>query len=211
LKCGSGLSFVEHAAVPGGLHRRTVDIIQQTLHQVGCRRQVFQPLLVLNADDVAAEIVGDAQRRDVHLALIEDLGVGEIGFGMRSGMEVHALFVQPVAHRARLFVGHFAHGGIQRRLAQALFENSQGHQVLVGNDGVVHAHAPLVEHAHDGLLAAQLAGQFLADGHRLGRQTEGFQVAARGTDRAAPGLPDSHCRRPVRKCSSEKFSLHSVE
>jgi hypothetical protein len=34
---------------------------------------------------VAAEVVGDAQRRDVHLALFQDLGVGQLGFGIGTG------------------------------------------------------------------------------------------------------------------------------
>ena len=67
-----------------GVHRRTVDVVQQAFHQVGCRRQVLQALLILDADRVAAEIVGDAQRGDVHLALIQDLRVGQVGFRIRA-------------------------------------------------------------------------------------------------------------------------------
>ena len=38
-----------------------------------------------------------------------------------------------------------------------------GLQQVVGDDGVEHAHAAFVEHAHDRLLAAQLLGQRLAE------------------------------------------------
>ena len=71
--------------LPRARHRRTVHIIQQALGQVRRRRQVLQALLILDADGVAAEIVGDAQRGDVHLALFENLGVGQVGFGVAAG------------------------------------------------------------------------------------------------------------------------------
>ena len=77
LKCGSASTVVEHAAVGRRLHRRTVHVVQQALDQVGGRREVLQALLILDADGVASEVVGDAQGGDVHLALLQDLVVGQ--------------------------------------------------------------------------------------------------------------------------------------
>ena len=101
------LALVEHAAVAASRHRRPVDVVQQALHQVRCRRQVLQALLILDADGVAAEIVGDPHRRDVHLALLEDLIVGQVGLLVRAGDELHAL-ARPASRRTclRFRVGH---------------------------------------------------------------------------------------------------------
>ena len=74
------LAFVQHAAAVAAVDRRAIGIVQRSLDQVGCRQQILQSLLVLDADRVAAEIVGDPQGRDVHLALLVDLVVGQIGF-----------------------------------------------------------------------------------------------------------------------------------
>ena len=80
LKCGSALPSYSTRAVAARLHRRTIHVVQQPFDQIRCRHQVLQALLILNADRVAAEIVRDAHRGDVHLALHQDLLVGQIRF-----------------------------------------------------------------------------------------------------------------------------------
>jgi hypothetical protein len=128
LKCGSGVVFVEHAPVAARAHRRPVHVVQQAFGQVGSRRQVLQPLLILDADGVAAEIVGDAQRRDVHLALLQNLRVGQVGLGSGPVRNCTPFAIQPGAHRARFLVAHRSqHLGVERRLAEALLEHAGGH------------------------------------------------------------------------------------
>ena len=107
LKCGSALPSYRIAAVHA-THRRPVDIVQHAFDQVGRRRQILQALLILDADRVAAEFVGDAQRGDVHLALLEDLGVGQLGLRIRAGVEPHALAVQPLADGLRFVADDIA-------------------------------------------------------------------------------------------------------
>ena len=75
---------------------RTVYIVEQAFDQVGRGDEVLEALLVLDADGVAAELVGDAQGGDVHLALLEDLRVGEVGLLVGAGDEGDA-----AAYRAR--------------------------------------------------------------------------------------------------------------
>ena len=48
---------------------------------------------------------------------------------------------------------------VQGRLAEPFLEDAGGMQQVVGDDRVEHAHATLVEHAHDRFLAAKLRGQ----------------------------------------------------
>ncbi len=69
--------------------------------KIGSRRQIFQALLILDADGVAAELIGDAQRGDIHAALIENLCVRQIGFRIGAGLELHAFGIQPLANRQR--------------------------------------------------------------------------------------------------------------
>ncbi len=53
-------------------------VVERAFDQIAGRQQVLQALLVLDADRVAAEIVGDAHGGDVHLALQQDLVVGQV-------------------------------------------------------------------------------------------------------------------------------------
>ena len=77
-------------------------------------------------------------------------------------------------------VGHQAHLGDERGLAQALLEEARRVEVLVIDDGVVHAHAAFVEDTHDGHPVGQLARQAAAGGGRVGVQTAHVQVTHMG-------------------------------
>ena len=103
------------------------------------------------------------------------------------------------------------HRGVERGLAQPLLEDAGRMQQLVGDDGVVHAHAAFVENAQDGLVATQVGGQRAADG--LGASGGSLTAVKR---RHVAGVVRRTARRPAsgagrcRKKSSVKSSLHSV-
>src|SRR3569833_576419 len=69
---------------------RTICIVQQTLDQVRSGNTILQPLLVLNANCIAAETCSDAESGDIHFALLEDLSIGEVCLRMWAGDEVEA-------------------------------------------------------------------------------------------------------------------------
>ena len=98
----------------------------------------------------------DAHRGDVHPALAEHLIEREFGGLILAEIEFDAFGHQPLVYGLRLGVAHRAHFGHQRRLAQPLLEDSRGIDQLVVDDGVVHAHAALIEDAHDGLTMLHL-------------------------------------------------------
>ena len=106
------LVLVEHAAFRVA-HRRPVHVVEQALGEVGGWRQILQPLLILNADGVAAELIGDAHRGDVHLALLQDLSVRQFGFGIEAGEKLHAARIQPCAYASRLILRNALHGGVE--------------------------------------------------------------------------------------------------
>src|ERR1700681_4502555 len=61
-------------------------------------------------------------------------------------------------------------------------------QQLVGNDGVVHAHATFIEHAEDGFVALQMSRHFARGGLDVRRQLEilqGMNMASVVADRLA--------------------------
>ncbi len=62
VEMGEGLAFVEFAAVfgEGG---RAIGAVEGAFDEVGCGGEVFEALLVLDADGGAAEFVGDADAR----------------------------------------------------------------------------------------------------------------------------------------------------
>ena len=86
------LAAIEHSFAVAALDGRTLGVVQRPFHQIAGGHQILQALLVLDADQIAAEIIGDAQGGDVHLALQEDLVVGQVlgrGSG-RCGTSCHA-------------------------------------------------------------------------------------------------------------------------
>ena len=87
-------------------------------------RKVLQALLVLDADGGAAELVGEPDGGDVHLALLQGLGFGQFGLLVAAPVEGHALLQQPVQDLAGFGVADLLHGGVQGGLAQPLLEHA---------------------------------------------------------------------------------------
>ena len=73
LKCDSGPPAIQLVLRVLCEDRRAVGVVQQAFDQVRGGGHVLQALLILDADGIAAEVVRDAHRRDVHLALLENL------------------------------------------------------------------------------------------------------------------------------------------
>src|SRR5262245_25113388 len=65
IKMRQRAALVEDAAVAARGDGRPVGVVQQTLSEVRGGREVLQSLLILNADGVAAEIVGNAEGGNV--------------------------------------------------------------------------------------------------------------------------------------------------
>ncbi len=65
-------------------------------------------MLILNADGVAAEFIGDPEGGDVHLALLVNLLIGEFGFFILAGVEVQAFGVEPLAHGFRFGIAEWS-------------------------------------------------------------------------------------------------------
>ena len=116
----------------------TFAVVEEAFDEVGGYGHVLETLLVLDADGVAAEVVGDADG-------------GEFGLGVGTEVEVDAFVYEPLVYGLRFGVADCAHFGDECGLAEALFIDAGGVEELVVDDGVVHAHAALVEDAEDGL------------------------------------------------------------
>ena len=163
VEVGERLAVVEDALAVAGFHRRTLAIVQRAFHQIAGGQQILQALLILDADAVAAEVIRDAHGGDVGFALPEDLRVGQVGGVVRARVELHPVLLEPVVNGARFGVADLRGLVVKRGLAEAFLEHAGRVEQVVGDDGVEHAHATLVEHAHDGLVAPQLGGQRLAE------------------------------------------------
>ncbi len=141
----------------------TLNVVEESLDEVGGGGEVLKALLVLDADRGTAELCGDADGGDVHLALLEDLVLGEILFLTRAELEGHAAVEEPLVDLAGLVVLHGEHLRVEGRLAEALLEDTGLVDQLVGDDRVVHAHAALVEDTHDLLVVAELLRELGAE------------------------------------------------
>jgi hypothetical protein len=97
---------------------RAVGVVEDALDEVGGGQEILEALLVLDADGLAAELVGDAQRGDVGLALPEDLFLGEVGVGVGAEVELHALGLEPVVDGAGLGVGDLRGAVVEGGLAR---------------------------------------------------------------------------------------------
>ena len=148
-----------HLVINGG----TLDVVEESLDEVGGGSEVLEALLVLDADRGASELLGDTDGGDVHLALLEDLVLGEVVLLAGAELEGHAAVEEPLVNGARLLVLHGEHLGVERGLAEALLEDAGLVDELVRDDRVVHAHATLVEDSHDLLVVAELLGELGAE------------------------------------------------
>ena len=83
-----------------------------------------------------------------------DLILGQFGFLVRAPFESHAFLQQPSKHVPCFGVADLLHRGKERGLAEAFLENAGGMEQFIGNNGVEHAHAAFVKHAHDGFFVA---------------------------------------------------------
>ena len=152
------LALPEHAARTLGGHRRPLRVVEHAFHEVTGRQQVLEPLLILDADEITAEAVGDAQCGDVHLALQEHLGPGEVAGLVLAEAEGHARLLEPLQYLPGLGVAH-PHGlVVKRTLAKPLLEDTRRVEQMIGDDRVEHPHAALVEHSHEGFLVPQFGG-----------------------------------------------------
>ncbi len=68
--------FVQLPFSVAAFHRWAIFVIEGSFNQVTGRHDIFQALLILDANSVAAEIISDANRSDIHFALRENLIVG---------------------------------------------------------------------------------------------------------------------------------------
>ena len=148
-----------HLVINGG----TLDVVEESLDEIGGGGEVLEALLVLDADRGASELLGDADGGDVHLALLEDLVLGEVVLLAGAELEGHAAVEEPLVDGARLLVLDGEHLGVERGLAEALLEDARLVDELVRDDRVVHAHATLVEDTHDLLVVAELPGKLGAE------------------------------------------------
>jgi hypothetical protein len=95
------LAFEQHAFALSAVYGRPITVVEHAFEEAARGRQVFQALLVLDADEIAAEVIGDADRSDVHFALTENLFIGEIGSMPRTGVKLHTLLVKPRTYLRR--------------------------------------------------------------------------------------------------------------
>ena len=108
---------------------------------------------------VAAEVVGDPHGGDVHLALLQDLLVGQIRCGVGPGGTSCPRSPSTGGRRRASSSLDLRRFVVQGRLAEAFLEHAGRMEQVVGDDRVEHAHAAFVEHAHDRLVAAQTSRQ----------------------------------------------------
>ena len=157
-----GFAFEQNALAIAGFHGRTIAVVQRALREIARGQQIFQALLILNADAVTAEVVGEAHGGHVGLALPEHLALGEITGFVATKIEHHALLLEPCETFARVVIADLRGLVVKRGLAEAFLEDARGVEQIVGNDRVEHAHATFVEHAHDGLVPLQRGGEGFA-------------------------------------------------
>ena len=120
-------------------------------------------MLILNANGCAAELIRQADRRDIHFALLQGLGFGQFCLLILSPLEFHALFEKPSKDFARFGVGDLLHGSEKSGLAEAFFEKTRRVKEFIGNDRIEHSHATFVENAQDRFLLLQLTRGVFAD------------------------------------------------
>ena len=146
-----------------GTDRRPLGIGEHPFDEVAGREESLEALLILDADEIAAEALREPERGDVHPALREHLGPGQVGGLVLPEVEGHPRRLEPTEDLAGLAVGDLRRLVVEGRLTETLLENPGGVEETIGDDRVVHPHAALVEDPHEGLLFAELRGDPGAD------------------------------------------------
>ena len=90
-------AFVEDLSIGACCDRGAICIVENAFDQIRCRAQVFEALLILNADGGATKVIGYAYGGDVHFALHGDLVVGEFIRCIGAGDKGEALVFEPGA------------------------------------------------------------------------------------------------------------------
>jgi hypothetical protein len=116
LKCGIASPCKEDRPVRARLYRRPVHVVQQASTRSLAGARSFSPCWYWIPMARAAELIRDPDRGDVHLALLQGLRLGQLGFLIFAPLELHSFLEQPGEHLARFGVGHLQHGGIEGRI-----------------------------------------------------------------------------------------------
>ena len=117
--------------------------------------------------------------------MLKNLAVGKFGLFILTRAKLHAFGIEPLSHRNCFCFRYAAHCGVQSRLTEPLLKNAERVQEFVGNQRVVHSHAPLVEHTEDGWIVQQFlrdVGASLFRALQPGRRLIGSNVRVVVTD-----------------------------
>ena len=177
IKVWNGFSTKENAFSVTTFDRWTRRIIQSAFNEITRGHQVFEPLLILNTDGGATEIIGDPDGRDIHFALSPDLFIRQIFVVVASRDESEAFLFHPLPHLIRLFVAHLRRFVIQCRLTQPLFVDSSWVEQMVWDDGIEHPHAAFVKDSHNCLVLLQLVSKCLSQLDFCGRKVDAGEAA----------------------------------
>ncbi len=209
IESGERLTSVEDAFAVTTLDRRALGVVQRTFHEIAGRHQVLQALLILNSDRIAAKIVSDPHRGNVHFALFQYLIVGQITSMVGPRDEREPSLFHPLPHCFRFTVFDLSRLVIEGRLTEPLFEHSCGIQQTIGNDGIEHSHTTFVENSHNCFLRKQVFGKLDAQFPRFGRNLhlqKGLDVTSRVFE-LARGQPFIE---PLKELRIGKSSVQSV-
>ena len=141
---------------------------------------------------------------------------------MLAEVKLHARLLDPAEDLLRLGVGHLRGLVIERTLAEPLLEDAGGVEEVVGNDGIEHSHAALVEDTHQRLAVAEVGRDRLGGVGELARDrhlVEGHDMARVVVHGAViePGLqvpPKAWARKvvgPERRVTHACFRERAVE
>src|SRR5688572_8858093 len=170
VEMGQCLTGEQDASSSRAFHCRPIDVVQQSFNEVAGWGEIFQPLLILNADGRAAEFVSESYGGDIHFALLQGLVAGEFGGLVTSPGKLHAFPQKPVEDVLRLGIADLPHRGVERGLTKAFLEEAGKMQQFVGHDGVEHTHAAFIEDAEDGFALPKLAREAAAQSFVAGWQ-----------------------------------------
>ena len=192
-------AFEEHALAIGAGHRRAVGVVEHAFDEIARRCEVFEALLILDADGVAAELIGEAHGGDVHFALQQDLRLRQLRGLVGAELHLQALALQPSVNRRRVVIADVLHRGIEGGLAEPLLEAAGGVQQVIRDDRVEHAHAAFIEDAEDGFAGAEATREVAAGLLVIGGQFQQRQIANVGLI-----MRDFSARQPLAQTGLEK-------
>ena len=124
IKVRQRLAAIESVFTIAAFYRWSSLVVECAFDEIAGGHQIFETLLVLNADRVASKIISDSNGSNVHFTLQANLFIGEMFCMLFSDIKLHSFIFHPISYSIGLSIGDLGWFVVQRWLTESFFKNA---------------------------------------------------------------------------------------